>query len=630
MAICSTVSLHVPGCPGTANYENKNPYWYKFTCFKSGTLGFVIDPNDAGDDYDWQLYDITGLDPNEVFTNRNIIVTGNWAGNPGPTGTSASGVDYIQCASPYNGTESRFAKMPNLKEGHEYILLVSHFTNSQSGYKLNFSGGTAVITDPTEPGLKSVSTSCDASKIYLKLSKMMRCSSIAPDGSDFQLSNNGMPITDVKITGIEGAGCANGFDTDSITILLSSSLRQGSYQLSVKTGNDGNSLLDNCNRSLEEGANLSFEVFTLLPTPMDSLVPPACSPSSLKLIFKKKILCGTIASNGSNFKISGPKPVNIMKADGDCDGEATFSIYLSLEKPIVNEGRYTITLQPGSFGNAILDECGQEIPIGSTLSFDIKDTVSAGFRTKVGWGCKTDTIHLHHDGKNKVNFWDWTIDKGGKSNLQSPAAYFKEFGEKTIGLKVSNGFCSDSSFQKVLLDNHLKAGFEVTNMICPEDSVIFENKCEGKITSWEWNFNNGATSFAEAPGPQKYPLSGFEKDYEIQLVVKNHLGCADTATQKVRVLKSCYIAVPSAFSPNGDGINDYLYPLNAFKANNLKFNVYSRSGQLVYSSTDWRQKWDGTYQGYPLDSEMFVWTLQYTHADNGKKYFLKGTSLLIR
>jgi hypothetical protein len=64
---CHTNDLFVPGCQDGAGYQNKNPFWYKFTCYSTGSLGFVITPNDLGDDYDWQLYDITGLDPNQVF-----------------------------------------------------------------------------------------------------------------------------------------------------------------------------------------------------------------------------------------------------------------------------------------------------------------------------------------------------------------------------------------------------------------------------------------------------------------------------------------------------------------------------------------------------------------------------------
>src|SRR5689334_15973929 len=75
--ICATSDIFVPGCSGDgANYQNKNPYFYKFTCYVSGTLGFLISPLAPNEDYDWQLWDITGHDPNEIFTNPSLIVTG--------------------------------------------------------------------------------------------------------------------------------------------------------------------------------------------------------------------------------------------------------------------------------------------------------------------------------------------------------------------------------------------------------------------------------------------------------------------------------------------------------------------------------------------------------------------------
>jgi hypothetical protein len=72
--------------------------------------------------------------------------------------------------------------MPELIAGHEYILLVSHFSNSQSGYSLSFSGGTAVITDPTEPHLESAAPDCDGKKVVLKINKRMRCNSVTAAG----------------------------------------------------------------------------------------------------------------------------------------------------------------------------------------------------------------------------------------------------------------------------------------------------------------------------------------------------------------------------------------------------------------------------------------------------------------
>src|SRR6478609_5204474 len=98
--VCGTTfftQTSVPACGGRsiptmcndrAQYSDLNPYWYKFTCYTTGTLGFVIVPKNLGDDYDWQLFDITGHDPSDVYTTKSLIVSANWSGSSGSTGAS--------------------------------------------------------------------------------------------------------------------------------------------------------------------------------------------------------------------------------------------------------------------------------------------------------------------------------------------------------------------------------------------------------------------------------------------------------------------------------------------------------------------------------------------------------------
>ena len=113
-------------------------------------------------------------------------------------------------------------------------------------------------------------------------------------------------------------------------------------------------------------------------------------------------------------------------------------------------------------------------------------------------------------------------------------------------------------------------------------------------------------------------------------VVQNSFNCTDTSIKKVFVLPNCYIDIPSGFTPNGDGLNDNLYPLNAFKAKNLSFKIYNRYGQIIYESNDWHQKWDGRLKGELQQSGTYIWTLDYTHKDTGQTFHLKGTTVLIR
>ncbi|MEO9003535.1 MAG: gliding motility-associated C-terminal domain-containing protein [Ginsengibacter sp.] len=623
--VCNSNSLYVPGCSGNggANYANKNPFWYKFTCYVSGTLGFEITPNNMQDDYDWQLYDITGLDPDQVYSNHNIIVTGNWAGNPGTTGTSANGVNFIQCASGYNGSEPRFAKMPNLRAGHEYILLVSHFTDSQSGYSLSFGGGTASITDTTQPALKSVEASCDATKLYVKLNKNMKCSSLAAGGSDFAISFPGTTV-------ISATAACTGFDMDSLVVELSNPLPPGNYTLSVKNGTDSNTIIDNCGTNIPEGDSLLLTIYPLMPTPMDSLTTPTCAPQFLQLVFKKNILCTSVAPDGSDFIVTGPSSVDVVSAVTNCNSDVTRIITINLSTPMAYGGNYQLKLKTGNDGNTLLDECTQQTPEGATISFTLQDTVSADFTYNILKGCKENTVQFEQDGRHGITKWSWQLDYSGPSTLQNPVTKFELSGTKQIKLLVSNGFCSDTALKEMVFDNALKAAFETSNLLCPEDSAVFKNTSLGKIASYEWNFGNGFTNLVRDPLAQKYPVSLGERNYQVSLIIKNDIGCYDTAIHTIKILKSCYIAVPNAFTPNGDGLNDYLYPLNAYKANNLKFRIYTRLGQLLYQSNDWTQKWDGTVNGEPQDAGVYVWTLQYILRDTGKPVFKKGSVILIR
>ena len=263
--LCETNSLFVPGCTGDgANYANKNPFFYKFTCFVAGTLGFRITPLAADEDYDWQLYDITDHNPNDIFTNSSLVLTGNWAGTYGATGAASGGSTSIQCASAPGAGAPTFSAMPSLIAGHEYLLMISHYTDGESGYDLSFGGGTAVI-DPLQPHMLKVTPNCDGTSLVLTLNKKVRCTSFAGNGSEFSLS---LPNT---ITSAVTDSCALGFDFDEVTIIIGTPLTSGTHSLIINNGTDGNTLLDNCGRPIRQ--ENQFLSNTLFPNPSVPTVP---------------------------------------------------------------------------------------------------------------------------------------------------------------------------------------------------------------------------------------------------------------------------------------------------------------------------------------------------------------------
>ncbi len=624
--ICSTHPLTVPKCDARAGYTDYNPFWYQFTCFQSGTLGFLLTPNNLGDDYDWQLYDITGHQPDEVFSNPALVVTGNWAGTYGTTGARSGGSQKIECASEPADKENSFAAMPALIKDHVYLLLISHFTDSLSGYTLSFGGGTASITDTTKPLIKSATPNCEGNQVILRLNKKMRCSSLAADGSDFSVNANGISITAASAT-----SCSGGFDMDSVYLTLSSALPAGSYVFTTKTGSDENTLLDNCNTPLGEGEALTVVMAPKQPTPFDSIAPVSCAPQTIELVFNKPIRCSSIAEDGSDFSISGTYPVSIDGAFGNCEtGGVSSSVFVHFSKPLTQEGTFTITTNNGIDGNTIIDECGEETPALQSVSFSVKDTVSAAFSASLAYGCKADTVSISHDGANGVNEWLWTLTDDVTRTQQNNTVIYASYGEKEIHLLVSNGFCTDTASSALNLDNKLLANFIAPDVVCPTDKITFTDTSIGNIISHRWDFGNGSTSIEKNSPPMSYIQANGPINYHVKLVVENNLHCVDSLSKIINVPYTCFIAVPSAFTPNSDGVNDYLYPLNAYKADNLLFTVYNRMGQMIYQTKDWKNKWDGRLNGQLQPSGTYVWTLHYTQRDTKQFFSMQGTTVLIR
>jgi gliding motility-associated-like protein len=652
--VCGTSVFHedkVTNCTGpdvastscTVPITSSSSFWYKFTCYQSGTLGFLISGIDANDDYDWELFDVTGHNPNDVFTVASLQVSLNIYGkigtssgtpNNSPTGCKAGSTGSVHCEGDANGN-SPFNAMPNITIGHEYLLMVTNWTKSTSGYNLSFEGGTASITDPKEPHLQGSRAICDGTQAVITTNKRMKCLTLSGDGSEFSISPNV-----ATVIAASGYGCNNGFDMDSIILTLSNPLPPGNYTISIKNGSsDGNTLKDNCDRLIPVGETVPMIVYPQFPTPMDSVDKIFCAPDEVVLNFSKQIRyirCNSIAPDGSDFKVtmlSGTSPVTIIGASGICDANGlTPVIKVKFAAPIQTKGVYQIQLvNTSTDGNTIINECGQATPFGATLTFTTKDTVNADFTYAVNFGCKRDTINYFHDGRNEVNFWKWNFDDIRTSSLQNPSIVYATFGQKAAQLIVSNGVCKDTSAIKLInLDNDLKAIFEATAIVCPGDLASYKENSIGKILEWKWDFGNGNTSLLQQPPQQVYPYAATIRNIPIQLIVTNNLGCKDTAVHTIKVVGNCYIAVPNAFTPNNDGINDYLYPLNAYKAKDLIFKVYNRFGQLLFQTTDWTNKWDGSFKGQGADPATYVWVLQYTNIDTGNRVEQKGTTVLIR
>lgn len=106
------------------------------------------------------------------------------------------------------------------------------------------------------------------------------------------------------------------------------------------------------------------------------------------------------------------------------------------------------------------------------------------------------------------------------------------------------------------------------------------------------------------------------------------LGCVGINSVKVMVTTDAQFIVPNAFTPNADGINDWLSVLHS--GYELKsFKVFNRWGQEVFSTKDINFKWNGEFNAQPLAMDTYYWVAQ-VYNQNEMLEVKKGDVVIIR
>jgi gliding motility-associated-like protein len=99
------------------------------------------------------------------------------------------------------------------------------------------------------------------------------------------------------------------------------------------------------------------------------------------------------------------------------------------------------------------------------------------------------------------------------------------------------------------------------------------------------------------------------------------------ATRKVSI--SSLFLIPTAFSPNHDGVNDLFRPINK-NLESLHFQVYDRWGEKVYETDIIGDGWDGTYKNVPQTLGVYVWQAEYRFIGNHQLFSSSGNVTLVR
>ncbi|HLU16914.1 MAG TPA: gliding motility-associated C-terminal domain-containing protein [Edaphocola sp.] len=89
------------------------------------------------------------------------------------------------------------------------------------------------------------------------------------------------------------------------------------------------------------------------------------------------------------------------------------------------------------------------------------------------------------------------------------------------------------------------------------------------------------------------------------------------------------IMIPTAFSPNSDGINDIFKLVNVKDEKLIEFRVFNRWGTIMFATNDIHQGWDGTYKGQAQAPGVYGYIIRILYTD-GMEEIYRGTVTLVR
>lgn len=177
--------------------------------------------------------------------------------------------------------------------------------------------------------------------------------------------------------------------------------------------------------------------------------------------------------------------------------------------------------------------------------------------------------------------------------------------------------CKGSDTVRIVQMLSLPASFlPADTAICNYGTLLIQPT--GNYSKYNWS-NNASTSSINISAPGIYWLRATDAN--------NCTGVDSILVQPKECLTGFYI--PTAFTPDGNGQNDYFKPFIGGIVKQYQFTIYDRWGNVVFTTKDLLTGWNGIYKGAALDANVYAWKCTY-QLEGGTVKNEKGTVILIR
>lgn len=361
----------------------------------------------------------------------------------------------------------------------------------------------------------------------------------------------------------------------------------------------------------------------------------------------------TVTDNNGCTALSSGVTVNVLppitianvnnRVNHVCEGKG---VYIELDISGGNGGPYTIVnhlgeiianpfiFYPTETTNLILtvdDDCETPAAVDSIMIY-VEPLPYVDFIVDPIEGCPGTPLSFQALDTVSHYSYRWDFGDNKFAFVKNPYHAYFQGGTYNVGLEVTDMYGCKNSLTKSSFVNifprpyaNFIANPEVVGILNPMIKFKALSDENDKINYYFWYYGDGDSTINF-----KEPVHYFRNigEYEVTLVVENEQGCRDTAMRKILVNDQHTVYAPTAFTPNGDGMNDcFRICGEGINRHSFEMKIYNRWGELVFYTDVFNPNggcdtcgdgaWDGTrgsrMKGDPyLPNGVYYWYVTFT------------------
>ncbi len=246
--------------------------------------------------------------------------------------------------------------------------------------------------------------------------------------------------------------------------------------------------------------------------------------------------------------------------------------------------------------------------------------------------CMGDTISLQVKNKVQGSTYQWATLAGaipGETSSNYPASQENKY---SVTVTSDKGCIKVSAPINFYVNPLPTAAIKINdnNIPCISDTVSL-TAMTTNVFAYNWSPSELFKSTNTADQKDGEAILN-NSDTRIVLTILDSIGCRAKDSVNIQAKACCRLFLPTAFTPNGDGTNDYFLPHINRNQTVIASRIFDRWGKMVYSSDNDISKkgWNGNYpDGKPALQGVYMYGIEYTCSDRSNQ-FVKGDVTLLR